>query len=144
VLHALFGQVIIPPKVFEELQRKATPQRVRQWIANRPAWLEVRVPRGSLNTVSDKLGEGEREAIALAEELRADILLIDDKDGRQEATRHNIAVTGTLGILRVAAQRRIISLPEVILRLRQTTFREPSALIEAMLKEDEERNTQKN
>lgn len=138
ILCTLFGQVIIPQKVFDELQRAETPEEVRTWIGNYPECLEVRIVQGSLTAISDKLGDGEREAIALAEELQADVLLIDDRDGRVEAERHNIAVTGTLGVLRTAARKGLIDLPEVIERLRQTSFREPKALIEAMLNEDAE------
>ncbi|MGH9897335.1 MAG: DUF3368 domain-containing protein [Pyrinomonadaceae bacterium] len=139
VLRDLFGRVIIPHKVFTELQRNETPEKVQEWIGNHPAWLEVKVVQDSLVAVSDKLGEGEREAITLVRELRADILLIDDRDGRVEAERHCIAVTGTLGVLRTAAHRGLINLQAAIDRLRQTSFREPKTLIEAMLKEVEER-----
>lgn len=139
VLRDLFGQVIIPQKVFEELGRAETPAQVRTWIGHHPAWLEVRAVQGSLAAISDKLGEGEREAIALAEELHADALLIDDRDGRAEAERHGVAVTGTLGVLRTAARQGLIDLREAVDRLRQTSFREPTVLVAAMLHEDEER-----
>ena len=140
VLSILFGTVVIPSKVFEELQREETPEKVRQWIARRPAWLDVRSLKGDVEAVSDKIHAGEREAIALAEELRADLLLIDDKDGRREAEKHHLAVTGTLGVLRAAAQRNIIDLPEAINRLRQTSFREPTRIVEEMLRQNTERN----
>lgn len=42
ILHDLFGRVIIPQKVFAELQRIETPAKVRSWVDNRPAWLEIR------------------------------------------------------------------------------------------------------
>ena len=139
VLSVLFGTVILPSKVFEELQREETPEKVREWIANRPAWLGVRALKGGIEAVSDKIHAGEREAIALAEELRADLLLIDDKDGRQEAEKHQLAVTGTLGVLKAAAQQNIIDLPKVIDRLRQTSFREPTRIVEEMLRQNAER-----
>lgn len=69
---------------------------MREWIASRPAGLDVRALKGGVEAVSDKIHAGEREAIALAEELHADLLLIDDKDGRQEAEKHHLAVTGNL------------------------------------------------
>jgi len=139
-LSVLFGTVVIPSKVFEELQREETPEKVREWIASRPAWLDVRALKGGVEAVSDKIHAGEREAIALAEELHADLLLIDDKDGRQEAEKHHLAVTGTLGVLKAAAQQNIIDLSEVIDRLRQTSFREPTRIVEEMLRQNAERS----
>jgi len=139
LLPTLFGSVVIPQKVFEELQRSATPLAVRQWIAQQPIWLDIRTVQRPLNLITDKLGDGEREAILLAEELKADVLLIDDKDGRDEAMRRHIPITGTLGVLRAAALKGLIDLPEVIQRLRQTTFREPTQIVTAMLEEDAER-----
>jgi predicted nucleic acid-binding protein len=52
------------------------------------------------------LGEGEREAITLAMEHRQDaLLLMDEGSGRREASRRNLRITGTLGVLNDAASR---------------------------------------
>jgi predicted nucleic acid-binding protein len=50
VLPSLFGHVIIPPMVAEELQRPRTPAPVRAWMASPPAWLEMRAPQQPLVT----------------------------------------------------------------------------------------------
>jgi predicted nucleic acid-binding protein len=50
ILEKLFGRIIIPEKVFEELQGKKTPEKVKAWIQSRPAWLEVRKADTSLYT----------------------------------------------------------------------------------------------
>jgi len=42
ILPILFGQILIPEAVLDELQSPATPPEVKQWIANGPQWLEVR------------------------------------------------------------------------------------------------------
>jgi predicted nucleic acid-binding protein len=42
VLPELYGRVTVPEEVFRELQAAGTPAIVKQWIANRPDWLEVR------------------------------------------------------------------------------------------------------
>lgn len=139
ILPALFGSVVIPQKVFEELQREAAPQAVQEWISNPPDWLSVRAVQRPLDLVTDTLGDGEREAILLAEELHADALLIDDKDGRDEAARRQIPFTGTLGVLQAAALKNLIDLPEAIRRLRQTSFREPTQIVAAMLEADAKR-----
>jgi predicted nucleic acid-binding protein len=140
ILPTLFHSVVIPLKVFEELQRDATPPAVRQWIAQAPDWLSTRAVSRPLDLVTDALGEGEREAILLAEELGAAALLIDDKAGRDEAARRHIPFTGTLGVLRAAALKDLIDLPGAIRRLRETSFREPAQIVAAMLEEDANRN----
>jgi predicted nucleic acid-binding protein len=81
ILPALFGEVIVPPAVVAELTNERTPQEVRTWLAIRPEWLRVQAPRDTLARLRGEIDDGEREAIALAVELAADALLIDDRDG---------------------------------------------------------------
>lgn len=64
ILHELYDSVIIPQAVFDEMQRAETPAEVRTWIADRPAWLEVRPAQAPVTAL--KLSVGECEAIALA------------------------------------------------------------------------------
>jgi predicted nucleic acid-binding protein len=139
VLHALFGRVIIPQAVFEELQRERTPSPVREWIKQRPQWLEVQTVQGSGSPDLDNLGAGERAAILLAEEMKADPVLMDDKDGRRKAAHRQVVIIGTLGVLDRAAERGLLDLTEAITRLQMTTFRAPKDVIEAMLEQDLER-----
>ena len=79
--------------------------------------------------VSDTLGIGEREAIALAQISHADLLLIDASGGRFEARRLDLRVTGTLGVLRVAAEHRLIDVKAVVKSLRATNFYVDDSLI---------------
>jgi len=44
LLPALYGRVIIPPAVAQELNHESTPDVVRAWIGTRPSWLEIRQP----------------------------------------------------------------------------------------------------
>ena len=83
VLPTLFRRVLIPTKVEEELTRSATPPEVRDFLASRPPWLEVRAP-ARLERMP-KLDPGEEAAISLAEEVRADVVLLDDADARKAA-----------------------------------------------------------
>ena len=72
--------------------------------------------------VSVNLDSGERAAIALAKKHEAELLLIDDQAGRAEARRLGLRLTGTLGVLRVAAERGHIDVPAVLAALRETNF----------------------
>jgi len=142
LLPTLYGQVVIPPAVQAELQRFHTPEVVRQWIASPPAWLTVHRPQQPLSVGQfPRLDDGELEAIPLAEELHAAFLLMDDSDGRREAMRRAIPVTGTLGVLETAAIRGLIDLPLVLAQLQATTFYVSQPLYEEILARDAARKS---
>lgn len=138
LLARLFERVIIPQAVWTELQAEGTPKSVRDWLANQPVWLEVRQANLPTDAALARLDGGEREAILLAQELKADLLLIDDKDGRLEAARRNLLVVGTLGVLDKAAERGLLDLPEALSRLQQTSFRAAPLLLKSLLEKDAE------
>ena len=85
------------------------------------------------------LDYGEREAIFLAEELGADAILIDEKDGRRETVKLGFVTIGTLSVLDRAAETNLISFAEAIARLRRTQFREPKLIVEALLEKHKQR-----
>ena len=92
LLHRLYGQVIIPTTVATELQHLRAPAPVREWIGSPPAWLEIRdvdiaEESGTL------LDAGEVAALVLAELFNANILLMDDRKGYEEAIRRNLRVS---------------------------------------------------
>jgi predicted nucleic acid-binding protein len=137
LLPQLYGSIIIPPGVVGELTHPATPQSVRIWMDPLPEWVTVKSPQKPLPVFPTVLGPGEQEAIALAEELVADALLVDDEAARSEAQRRNIPVQGTLGILDLAAEHRLlINLPDAIRRLRATNFRASEKLLDFFLERD--------
>jgi predicted nucleic acid-binding protein len=138
VLHRLYGQVLVPLAVIEELQRGRTPKTVRSWVSDPPSWLEI-VKRGLVVASGlglELLGDGEREAIALALNQHADMLLMDDREGVEKARSLGLTVTGTLGVLQRAAERRLLDLPQVIMRLQSTNFRASPEVIRALLEQN--------
>lgn len=136
LLFRLFGRVLIPPAVFAELQDAETPEEVRSWLARAPSWLNVQSLRSEPDPALQHLDSGEREAIMLAEELRADYILLDEGDARREASRRKLSFIGTLGILRRASQLDLIDLPSTLSRLQETTFYVDPRLIQSLLDED--------
>lgn len=135
VLPSLFGKVILPAAVRDELTHPRAPAAVRAWIANPPTWLDIRSnphPTPQLAAV-EVLEEGERSAIALASEIGADLILMDDRDGVEFARSQGFAVTGTLGVLDLAARRGLIDLAEAFTRLKATTFHYQQGLLDAFL-----------
>ncbi len=85
------------------MQHAKTPQEIKNWIDAKPDWLEVRAVRVNPNNKLENLDYGEHEAIFLAEELGADAILIDEKDGRREVARLGFITIGTLSVLDRAA-----------------------------------------
>ena len=134
VLPALYGRVLIPPAVSKELNRQRTPPSVRAWTAHKPTWLEIRAPLRPPDELTARLGTGERQAIALAEELVADAVLLDDWAARLEAQRRHLTVLGTLRVLADAAEMGYADLRVALDRLQQTNFRARPGLIQALLK----------
>ena len=137
LLPTLYERVMIPPSVQEELQRPRTPQAVRQWVAQPPTWLMVQPPQQPLSRQQfPRLRNGELEAIPLAQELHADLLLMDERDGRRVARGRGVRVTGIIGVLETAAIRGLIDLPSVLAQLQATTFYASPSLYDEVLARD--------
>jgi len=97
-------------------------------------------PLGQTEDASLKgIDAGEKAAIQLAVSLNADLLLMDDRRGVKAAQRKGLHVTGTLGILDLAAHRGLVDFAQAVEKLRLTNFRTPPALLEALLKAHRER-----
>jgi predicted nucleic acid-binding protein len=140
ILEELFGKVIVPLAVFNELQHRKTPLAIKEWIANAPGWLEVKQATRSMFTPERNLDIGEIEAFALAIELNATLILLDDRLATKEAVRLGIPFLSTFAILEAAARKNLLDLPAVIGKMRKTTFRLPSEEdIEAMIDRDRRR-----
>ena len=136
ILPVLFGQVVLPETVKAELQHPKAPAVVRSWVAALPAWIEVRqVAQGIVPGAAPQLDPGEEAAIALAVELHADLLLMDDEAGIIVARRKGIEATGTLGILSRAAGSGLLNLSEAFDRIKRTNFRYRQETMDTLLEE---------
>jgi len=102
LLKSQFPDLWIPRGVAEELaSHPDTLAQTAIQTALRHRWIQIRTLQesGLLRLLLLQLHRGEAEAIALAADLSADFVLIDEQEGRQLASRTGLAVTGVLGIL---------------------------------------------
>ena len=109
LLPKLFGKVVIPQGVFDELQVGEHPAAK---LVQDLSWLEV-VTVDNQQLVRElqqsfKLDLGESEAIALAEEISASQLLIDERAARKVAMARKLPLIGTVGILLLAKRRGLL------------------------------------
>jgi predicted nucleic acid-binding protein len=136
LLPKLFERVLVPQVVRDELANAEAPQacatgsRVRQ-----AGWtLHVRPAHPGADDVAvAKLDERERAAIALALAVKAELLLMDDREGVGITRGRGLAVTGTLGVLDLAARRGLIDLAAAFERLKATTFYYQRGLLDALV-----------
>ncbi len=109
LLEAIYQTVIIPDLVASELAAASNPAIPAILKLD---WVQTRSLSQSqlANQLQQERGldAGEANAIALALELQADDLLIDERLGRQEAVRLGLSIIGILGILLIAKQRSLI------------------------------------
>jgi predicted nucleic acid-binding protein len=134
VLPALFGRVYAPSAVIRELAHPHSPEPVRRWTDSLPGWLTVQEP--TRIDPSLKLGPGEAAAIALAEELKADWVLLDERKGSRKAESRGLRVAGTLTIIEEAGARGLLDYEETRNRLiGETTF----YVTDDVLRESEQR-----
>ena len=101
LLYSLFDdRVVIPSAVAREVYANAA----------QPTWLRVLPITAVLDpTSSPALGAGEREAIALAIELRASLIILDDLPARRLAASRGLNVIGTVGLLLSAKRLGVIA-----------------------------------
>ena len=135
LLPAFFGQVYIPQAVLDEIRDK--PQAIgAAEIPNAP-WLVITpvIHQNSVLLLSDQLDAGESEAIVLAQELQAGLLLMDERRGRRRAVQSGLTVTGTLGILIEAKKQGVIArISPLLEKLRLLPFRMSDELVADVLK----------
>jgi predicted nucleic acid-binding protein len=134
LLPALFGRVIIPLAVQEELKSPGAPPQIGEMLRRSGGWLDVVSAPPVSDPILAGLDPGEKEAIGLAVKTKAGLVLLDEARGRRAASEHfGLAVTGTLGILDRAARVGLIDVGDVVARLRKTSFRASPKLYQFLL-----------
>lgn len=122
LLYALFGKVLIPEAVYREVAEEGAGRPGAREIGAAD-WIE-RHAVGHV-AVADvlklELDEGEAEAIALALEHNADLILLDERRGRQRAMDLGLTCTGVLGVLVEAKDQRMVERVRPLLDLLRTS-----------------------
>jgi predicted nucleic acid-binding protein len=122
LLRGQFQKILIPEAVNRELKALSNP-RAKAAIESALAegWLEVCAVASLplVRLLSVNLHEGESEAIALAVEVNASCILLDEREARAAAQRMNLNITGVLGVLLRAKKQGDV----IILRLAMEQLR---------------------
>jgi predicted nucleic acid-binding protein len=116
LLPLLYGEVLIPSAVYQELTRSKKDLPPAIDLPSLP-WLKVATAKDQnrVQELREDLDPGEAEAIVLAIECRADLLLVDERRGRRTATAAGLTVTGLLGVVARAKQAGLIDLAKPVL-----------------------------
>lgn len=116
LLEKLFGKIFIPQAVFNELtvderfKLEADQIRQNQFIIVR----SIKNPESaSVLKRATGLDQGESEAIILADELNADLLLMDEAKGREVSYQMGFRIMGTIGVLMAAYEEHELTADEV-------------------------------
>jgi predicted nucleic acid-binding protein len=135
ILQKLYDVVVIPQAVADELNASESPSVVRNWIANPPNWLQIEIVSASSRSGLEKLDSGEQEAILLAEQIEAELIILDDKAARQIASERGLRIIGLLGIIKDAAQLGLLDLRVTFERLQEAGFWVAPSLLERLLRQ---------
>ena len=110
LLGQLYNEIVIPKAVFNEITHVGNTDASAKAVPT-TAWIKIQTATGQefISTLRTELDAGEAEAIALAVELNAGRVLMDERLGRAIAMRLGLEVTGVLGILTAAKRNDLIS-----------------------------------
>jgi uncharacterized protein len=122
LLRDLFSSLVVPEAVWNEVVLDHPGKAGVEEIGSIP-WIEVKAvfDTSLVSLLRQDLGAGESEALVLARELGADVLLMDERRGRNAAKRLGLTCTGLVGVLLEAQRRGIIDRPDTVAQeLRET------------------------
>lgn len=136
LLQQFFGTIIVPQMVWKEC---TSPGKRRPEIENilTADWIQVvKINDRIVTLLRHDLDHGEAEAIALAMERKASLILLDDSDAREKARLYHLPITGTVGLLlRAYREGLLVSFGETLDELESSGFRLNAKLKEKLLKE---------
>jgi predicted nucleic acid-binding protein len=105
ILKKIYGEILIPNAVYNELSAK--PDSIcKIEVDNSKDWVRVEEIKNQMakSMYKTQLHEGEVEVMILAQEVNADLVIIDDANAKKHAKYLKLPVTGTLGVLIKAKQ----------------------------------------
>ena len=131
LLQKLYDTILIPTAVYDELLDRRAGETIIKAVQS-ANWLEIQVVQNQklVGELRNILNVGEAEAIALAIEVSATRLLIDERLGREAAVVRGLRITGVFGILLTAKQQGLITAvkPAIDDLIAQANFRVSSQL----------------
>lgn len=134
ILKDLYKSIIIPKEVFNEIENGKNKSYYINLLEIE--WIEIKEikDKKSLSYFLD-LDKGEAETIILANEINADLVIIDEKLARYHAKHANLKVTGTLGVLLKAKRKgKIKSIKTLLNELKEKGIWLNDKLVERVLK----------
>ncbi len=136
LLPRIYGEVIISDAVLGELLHRNTPEVVRNFVSGRPDWIKLKhLEKPVESSLRVYLDLGESESIQLAAQLKANLLLIDERKGRIVAKQRGLDVIGTFGVLLQAEKRGWIDLEVALEKLEKEDFYFTAKLRDKFLKD---------
>lgn len=139
LLEKLFAEVLIPEAVYRELTTNALFENEAKIVKTssflKTSSVQNRKSLQLLQAVSG-LDDGESEAIILADELKSDVLIMDERKGRKVAEKLGIKITGTVGVLLQSYSENMISSDEIktyLDQLKNSNIRLSESLIQKAL-----------
>jgi predicted nucleic acid-binding protein len=124
LLRELFSGIYVPEEVVREVVTRGVGKpgeievRKAKWIKRRRV-----TNKPALQTLETTLGAGEAACIVLAMTIHADLVVLDDRIARLHAEAHGLRITGTVGILLMAAEKKRLDFEQLLADLLVTGFR---------------------
>lgn len=112
----IFGKVIIPQAVFEELTKDIRFSLESEQIVREKFIVVENVHNTEAVDILRRatgLDKGESESIVLADELKADLLLMDEAKGRDVSIQVGHQIMGTIGVLMAAYEEKLLSADDI-------------------------------
>lgn len=137
LLKDFFETVAVPEAVYRECAVEGKERKEVALIRNAD-WLKIVHVNDKkiVRLLQSSTDDGEAEAIALALEVGADLILLDDSDAREKARLYGLKITGTIGILlRAEKEGKLSSVKETLEELRITGFWVDGELMSRLLGE---------